>query len=64
MYVYNLDFNRASGDHAFAKIIGKYYFATFFYQFYFKCQHIFIATFLHQGILGLVLYGDLVINSK
>ena len=65
----------ASGDHAFAKIIRKYYLSTFFFNFIlnvvikYLLAELYVSIFLitpilQQGILELVLYGDLVINSK
>ena len=63
-----------SGGHAFAKIIRKYYLTTCFFQFILNVfikkllAELYVSIFLitqilQQGILELVLYADLVIDS-
>ena len=70
LYIHNLDFKRASGGHAFAKIFRKHYLSTIsFFNFILNVvikyllaklyvSILLIATFLQQGILELVIYGD------
>ena len=76
IFITEIDFKRASGDHAFAKIIRKYNLSTICFfnvilnvVIKYLLAELYISIFLitpilQQGILELALFSDLVINSK